>query len=197
MDFLSDCLQYCLCLPFRWLCSNPRVRHRGEITRRIRRPVYQPQAPHCRDPRAWWEKTVALWSTSDMLESLLQNYLFSDIYVLVWVTGQFSHFCGYSNLLLSVSSSQKSQPSKEFWNSRSKADWLERRRPFWGWPCVDIVLLPWCCAELTPGGDFVEIGSGLDCAWEGLEYHRRVIWKMKEESFLPRKTVAAFSHECL
>lgn len=33
---------------------------------------------------------------------------------------------------------------------------------------MDIVLLPWCCAKLTPGGDCVEMGSELLCVLGGL-----------------------------
>lgn len=33
---------------------------------------------------------------------------------------------------------------------------------------MDIVLLPWCCAKLTTGGDCVEMGSELLCVLGGL-----------------------------
>lgn len=60
---------------------------------------------------------------------------------------------------------------------------------------MDIVLLPWCCAKLTPGGDCVEMGSELLCVLGGLGLSQT--GHLKDLSFLPRKTVAAFSHECL
>lgn len=52
---------------------------------------------------------------------------------------------------------------------------------------MDTVLLPWCCAKLTPGGDCVEMGSELLCMLGGLGLSQTGHLKDKICLFFPGK----------
>lgn len=52
---------------------------------------------------------------------------------------------------------------------------------------MDIVFLTWCCAKLTPGGDCVEMGSGLLIVLEELGISQTGHLKDKICLFFPGK----------